>query len=192
MIRDVGDGEARILEQPRGTHEASDGQVTFRRGQTSTKESAHEGAWQHGEILRQRTNGRDLRRCREEGLEESPAISRSAAQVDSELTQGPTLQAIDLRSEQKAAELAPAGGLAHVDELSHTALSEEEHRAWCARLDVGQQRNGRHARKFTHHHLDAGARDLIAASDRDENGRGAIGLQVLHDVIDVVAMKCAV
>jgi len=54
---------------------------------------------------------------------------------------------------------------------------------------VGEQRHRWNAWEFTDHHLDPGARGLIAARDGDEHRCGAIGFEILHDVFDRLAMK---
>ena len=192
MVGDVGDREPRILEEARCADQPSDGEIALRCWQASAKESAHQGARQHREVLRERANGRDLWWCGEQGLEETPAVVAHAAQVDGKLTQGAALHAVDLCSEQKTAELAPARGLTDIDELSHSALAKQEHRARRAWLDVGEQGEGWYAGELAHHHFDAGTRDLVAAGDRHKNGRRTVGLEVPHDVVDVVAMKCPI
>ena len=163
-------------------------EILLRRGKPRAKESAHQRAWKHVEALRERANRRDARRREEERLEEAPAVLRHAGEVHRELAERLALNVFAARRHQIAAQLAPSVRFANVDELTHAGRSERQHRVRRRAVELREQRDGRHARKFAHERGDAGARALIAARDRHENGADAIRFEILNELGDRVAM----
>src|SRR5215475_781662 len=117
MIGDVRHGKAGILEQARGADEASAGEILFRRGQFRSEEAAHERARNNIETAREHSDGADIRRREEQGLEKAPAVGRNSSEIEGELRQGLALNVFAARREEIVPKFSPAFCFANVDEL---------------------------------------------------------------------------
>src|SRR5690242_16031404 len=82
VIRDVGDGESRILKQASRADETGNRKILLWCRQLETKETTHQCTRQNVESFGETANRRDTRRREEQGFEETPAILGNARQVD--------------------------------------------------------------------------------------------------------------
>src|SRR5688572_11017495 len=148
VIGYVGDGKARVLEEPRGTNQTRHGQISLGRGNTGPEESAHQRARSHVEVAGKQSHIPEAWGAREDGLEKVPTVIWYTRQVDSQLAQYAALTGISGIGHQRATKLPPASGLPNIDETFDATLPECQHGMRRPDLELAEKCDGWDAWKF--------------------------------------------
>jgi hypothetical protein len=135
-------------------------------------------------MCRQCTYRRYANTCREERLEEPPAVRRYASEVEGKLTQRKTLDGRASFRDQRFPQLPPASRSANIDECPHAGLTHVQHIPRSGGVHVGQQSNGGNSWKLSNELRQFGYRDCAATGNRDDDRSSTLGFEVLDGIIE--------
>ena len=99
------------------------------------------------------------------------------------------LDVVSTRREEVAPQLAPAFGIANINQLADARRPERQHRLRRVAIELREKSKRGNSRKFTDQGSDAGAGCLVTPRHRDYDRADAVRLEILDELRDRVPMQ---